>query len=252
MSNKPVSFSTLDDFHKSCKVRVAQDNKEFGINSIYLPNPIFTEKPRYCLIAMEPTIRRYRTEEFQKSVDDGFKNFLDAEADFIFHYCAYHFLCGGSYDYYITDLTKGAMSIVDANINSEDRYKKWRGILKEELKFFCAPPVPVIAIGKNVDRFLIMNSIHVDCKIMHFSPCNNGRLYNYFDKHEKKSITTDLNIKLKNFSGNILEKMKYSDKLTKDIMNRIFINELNQSNKGRFLYYKDRFECLINKFTSQH
>ena len=51
-SSDAIRGYSINDLHDLCKERVALDNEE----SVYLPNPVFTDNPKYCLVAMEPSI----------------------------------------------------------------------------------------------------------------------------------------------------------------------------------------------------
>lgn len=162
------SISTsLNALHKQFEEQVVSDNKKFQIQSIYLPNPTFTINPRTCLVAMEPSLGRMSSEEFQVWVNRGFKNFLLSEGDFILHYCAFHFLCNNSFDYQITDISKGAMTTKLANQQRKDRYSCWMDLLKLELEFLGKPKI--IAVGSVTKNFLQDIGWQLQGSILHYS-----------------------------------------------------------------------------------
>src|SRR5947209_697167 len=107
-------IESIDDLNALFKAQVDRDNQQFGIESVYLPNPIFTKTPKYCLVAMEPSLGGMTVEAFRARVEQGFKNFLYYECDFILHYCAHNYLCRETYNYLITDISKGAMRVAVA------------------------------------------------------------------------------------------------------------------------------------------
>jgi hypothetical protein len=240
------SIQSLNDFHKLCEERTLADNSQFGINSIYLPNPIFTLKPKYCLVAMEPSLGGMSVEIFQSLINQGFKNFLYSAGDFILHYCAYNFLCNCSFDYQISDLSKGAMKTSIATSERNRRYENWLYILKQELEFFGNPYL--IAVGRTVEDFLISRGFEVECYVMHYSGQNSVRFTDYYNQHSEKFLADNLHIKLKEFATKTFQMLDYPPKLQAQILGRLFNNELTSSRKGMYLYYMDKFsETAANK-----
>ncbi|MGH9941059.1 MAG: hypothetical protein ACRD9R_01725, partial [Pyrinomonadaceae bacterium] len=133
-------IQSFDELQKLFKARVELDNAQFGIKSLYLPNPIFTPTQKYCLIAMEPSWVD------QDRISRGFKNFVGGEGDSILQDCAYTFLCHDSFDYHITDISKGAVRTEEAKVKRNIRRANWLSLLKQELEFFGNPSV--ITIGR--------------------------------------------------------------------------------------------------------
>jgi hypothetical protein len=129
-------------FVKKCKKRVADDNKELGITSIFLPQPKICPKPKVLLIAMEPGMKT--KEETEKNIKEGNVGFVHFTID----YCAYKYLCGGKFQYQLVDFCKGAMTAKDAATKRLTRYKNWLPLLKEEWELLGKPPI--IAIGKGI------------------------------------------------------------------------------------------------------
>ncbi len=225
---------------KLCEDRVNQDNSQFGICSIYLPNPVFTDTPEYCLIAMEPSLGGMSPEMFHEWVNRGFLNFLYSEGDFILHYCAYTFLCNGSFGYHITDISKGAMKTEVANSQRTKRYGNWLGILKQELMFFKCPRR--IAIGSHARDFLTKNNFSLVSSVIHYSQNNSARFRDYYAKHPDQTLTT-IHIKLREFATGLLNDLNYDSSLKHSILKKLFNNELSIWKKGLFLMYMDRFSA---------
>jgi len=239
MSSKQSSIQSLNDFHKLCEKQTLADNLQFGINSIYLPNPIFTPTPKYCLVAMEPSLGGMAVEIFQNLINQGFKNFLYSQGDFILHYCAYNFLCNGSFDYLISDLSKGAMKTNLANSERNTRYENWQNIFRQELGFFGNPYL--ISVGRTVENFLISKGFKVETYVMHYSGQNSIRFTSYYNQHSEKFLTDNLHIKLKEFAARTFQMLEYPPELQTQILGRLFNKELAPSRKGMFLYYMDKF-----------
>ena len=228
-------IQSINDLHERCKERVARDNEE----SVYLPNPVFTDKPKYCLVAMEPSIRGQTPKEFQNQVDQGFKNFLCYPADFILHYCAKKFLC---HEYYITDISKGAMKASNAEIGKQKRYENWRSILQQELDFFGNPKL--IAIGGAVEKFLKKEGFPVEFSVWHFSQMVSPKYNRYYAEHPEKHHFVENHTHLKRFATEILETQKYPPDMQNKILNRLFNSELKEWHRGMFLYYRDKFSVI--------
>lgn len=228
-----------ENLTRSFKAQVDSDNQLFGIQSIYLPNPLFTTAPKYCLVAMEPSLGGMKPDLFKNWVNRGFLNFLLSEGDFILHYCAYTFLCNNSFDYQITDISKGAMNTELANRQRNERYLNWIEILKQELKDFNDPKL--IAIGSKSKEFLDKMDLLVQTSVMHYSQNNCGRFGKYYEQHPKKSLTENLHTKLKMFTEKILEQVNYDNEMKNNILDRVFNKELSDWKKGMVLHYIDRF-----------
>src|SRR5712691_9950431 len=194
---------------------------------------------------MEPSLNRMTPETFQTLVNRGFHNFLYSEEDFILHYCLYHFLFHDSFDYHITDISKGAMNILMAHLQRNQRYANWLIILKKELEFFNNPPL--IAIGCRSRDFLSKTGhFQLEFSVMHYSQNNSARFRDYYIQHSHKSLTGDLHIKLKAFAVRMLDDQNYNAQLKIEILLRLFNNELSIWKKGLFLKYMDEFSVTRN------
>jgi hypothetical protein len=71
-----TSIQSLSALRRLYEDRVNQDNCQSGTNPIYLPNPIFTNAPKYGLIAMEPSLNRMTPETFQTLIVDSTTFFI--------------------------------------------------------------------------------------------------------------------------------------------------------------------------------
>ena len=231
-------FSTL------FKTQVESDNQQFGIHSIYLPNPLFTATPKYCLVAMEPSLGGMKPEVFQNWVNQGFMNFLLSEGDFILHYCTYTFLCNNSFSYQISDISKGAMNTDLANRQRKERYSNWLEILKEELELFDNPKL--ISVGSKAKEFLHKEGFQSQACVIHYSQNNCGRFGKYYEQHSQKFLTENIHIELKEFTEKILDAANYDDEMKNSILNKVFNKELSDWKKGMILHYIDKFSIENN------
>jgi len=135
---------------KECYARAEQDKKELSkklgknIEYLFLPNPEYPEvchnpeicpEPKYLLLCPEPGSPQegIRTACF-------FPPFL--------HYCAYKYLCDEKFDYYITDLSKGAMEKGYVDKTKKERYPVWLSLFEKEWKLLDRPKI--IAVGSTL------------------------------------------------------------------------------------------------------
>jgi hypothetical protein len=129
-----------NEFLAKCEQRVKDDEKELlqtfskEIKFKLLRNPEICPNPEYLLLCMEPS--RPQTEA--KGVN-FFPLFL--------HYCAWEYLCNKDFNYYITDLAKGATySTLQGEIKNY-RYKAWLPLFVEEWKLLSRPKIIVVSKG---------------------------------------------------------------------------------------------------------
>jgi len=110
-------------------------------NIVYLP--VFlkpTCKVKYVFISMEPSLTKEwanppdcSTAEAQ--ISGGFRNFAPGRfEDAIIHYCAQNYLHTDYQNYYITDMSKGAMPPQKTNEVRIRTWLNWFPLLKEELE----------------------------------------------------------------------------------------------------------------------
>jgi hypothetical protein len=232
------------EFQRLCEDRVRQDNFNFGINSIYVPNPVLTETPEWCLIAMEPSLSGMLPEFFQRRIDNGFLNFLWSEGDFILHYCAYTFLCKGRFKYHFTDISKGAMNTGIANSKRRERYANWIAIIKDELRLFEAPCL--IGVGGQASDFLRKYDFPILGSIMHYSQNNNARFRDYYLRYPNASMANGIHKGIKTFTEGLLDRLNYEAGLKRSILDRVFNEELPAWKKGMFISYADSFSDILS------
>lgn len=238
-----MPFRSIEEYHHACQAQVAIDAGN-GVHSIYLPNTVFTEKPKYCLITAEPSLSGMPPAAFQGLIDRGFTNFLFSRGDFVLQYCAYKFLCGENFDFIVTDLSKGAMTVNNAGVRRDTRYNAWLAILQQELMFYGNPRK--IAVGRVVETFLDNNRLEAELYTRHYSGNNNADFKNFYDQHpEDQHLANDLDERLRDFIEELFSKINYPDDLRHETLNRIFRNPLPISSKGMSLEYRHEFLALV-------
>ncbi|MEM6338083.1 MAG: hypothetical protein AAF752_16035 [Bacteroidota bacterium] len=123
---------------------------------IYLPNPEPKKPVHHVLIAMEPSLGRWAQspDEARAKVQAGFRNFLYSYEDFLVHHSVRTYLCQPGERYHVTDISKGAMLVGKAGIDRKERYRRWIGLLLEELALVSIPGATLVAVGKAVSDIL--------------------------------------------------------------------------------------------------
>ncbi|MGA9116118.1 MAG: hypothetical protein WB626_05030 [Bacteroidota bacterium] len=229
------------DLERSFKARIKRDNQQFAIKSIYLPNPVFSESPRICVVAMEPAVRQSQVDGLpHDKKKQSFMNFLATVQDFILHYCLY-LRCGKSFEYYITDISKGAMTLRDARKKRDERYKGWIPLLRRELSAFGNPPL--VSFGSRPLSILRQEygSEHVEY-LMHHSLNNAWRFRRVYGGHPHRPRPPHLGRAIRDFSYDLLQMLPYSQQLRESVFSLKFDDVLKPWHQGMFFYYADRLE----------
>ena len=127
----------MDDFkqaYNELEILMGEFAKSNG--EIYVPNIVPHSPVDYIFICMEPSLGEWAKspEDAKNKLEAGFRNFLDGYNTMILHYAIRNYLCKNNQGYHITDLSKGAMLVKDADDNRISRYKKWALLLIEWVK----------------------------------------------------------------------------------------------------------------------
>lgn len=105
-------------------------------------------KASYILVAKEPRVS-INCDDFEGLCMKGLPNFFWDENDTVVRYCIERTLATGSDDYYLTDLSKGALQSMCTSGSATRRYKRWLPSLRDELEDLTEPDTRIIAIGKD-------------------------------------------------------------------------------------------------------
>ena len=124
--------------------------------SVYLQNFMPAAPVDYVFIGMEPSLGAWASspEKARAKIAAGFRNFMWSLEDFILHMSARQYLCEPGQTYYVTDISKGAMSVKKANRDRAGRYKRWFDLLKQEIELVAKPNATVIPVGQAVAKNL--------------------------------------------------------------------------------------------------
>ncbi len=139
------------------------------LNAAYLPNMIPSDKVDFIFITMEPSFGRWAHDETEakRRIMSGYKNFHWSIEDFIIQYTISEYL---SESFYMTDISKVAMRVKDANKLRQDVYPKWIEHLKDEISLFGNEDAKLFFVGRVVEMWLseIFNDKCHQC-ILHYS-----------------------------------------------------------------------------------
>jgi hypothetical protein len=140
---------------------------------VFLPNPEPDGPVDYVFICMEPS-RSWAgsAEAAEAKVDEGFRNFLPSDEVSILHFCIRSYLCGSGERYHITDLSKGAMPVDDADEDRFERWDKWYPLLQEEIALVATPSARIVPVGKVVGHYLERRPLarSITPSVVHYSP----------------------------------------------------------------------------------
>ncbi len=220
---------------------------------VYIPNPVPKEKAKYIFLTMEPSFGRWA-----KTLDNayimlkkGFKNFLWSHDDMVFHYSINKYL---SSSYYITDISKIAMKIDNANDVRKDVYPLWIQHLLEEIKLFGTQDYMVFFVGNQVEMWLkdYIEEVHIAGTVTHFSILaaskRNQIALQYKSEYDDFLLSHSPNEEMvSNFTKKLLENSLCNSVLIDEIYTRIaghktFMNETRI--KLAFSYYM-AFKLLV-------
>ena len=144
--------------------------------AVYVPNAVPTGPTPYVFVCMEPSIGAWAGKgpesapsRARDEVKRGFLNFMYSYDDFILHHAARTYLCAPDEAYHVTDISKGAMTVVDANRDRQSRYERWLPLLRQELDLLSVGETRVIAVGKQVAAFLEGYNIVPALTLLHYS-----------------------------------------------------------------------------------
>lgn len=143
--------------------------------AVYLPNLEPAAPVQAVVICMEPSLGRWaqNNQEAQRKIDqDGFRNFVDGIDTQLLHAGLKLYLMRPGQRYHLTDISKGAMPVAQANLDRSDRYDRWYRLLLDEIELVASAGAHIIAVGQEVARYLQARSFgpRPVVPVMHYSP----------------------------------------------------------------------------------
>ena len=255
-----MSFSQkYEELERKFCEQVQKDFDCHGLESGMLRNIQPDGPADFILIAQEPAKREHpltgkRPSDWERIKHNENRNFCGHIYDFMFHFCVRNYLCKKDQTYYLTDLSKGAMSVKQASDTSPKTYKRWYPLLLEELDLMAKPgQTQIIAIGRKVQAFLTRSDKcgkfeGIDW-VAHYS--QNALPYriraikpHLCEFEEGFRQTLDFNCILKT-TENVLVRAGYSEKSRQKKRQELCKgSRLTTARKKSIFYYKKRFEEL--------
>ncbi len=132
---------------------------------VYLPCKEPKTQVDYIIVGMEPSFGGWADsiEAAEKKISKGFRNFRPQKRNeplALFIRSIERFLCQPGETYHLTDVSKGAMLVTVADLDRERRYENWLPLLLVEIEIVGKYGAPVIAIGKDVYKFLQRHDVN--------------------------------------------------------------------------------------------
>ena len=225
-----------------------EEDRRIWKSSRYIPNMPPKNKVDFLFIGMEPSLGWWAKtpEKAEEKIAQGFKNFLFSINDFILHYCVREYLCHPS-EYYITDLSKGAMLTKDAQIQRKERYESWYSLFCQEFDIVSKNTTKAVAIGKKPYKFLKDMSFQGNLqRILHYSSQANRYRQNIAKNNPQKFEKFAHEVSAKSLftkATEVLNDSRMSQELIIDTLKRLKSkSELTESQKhliGKFFYPKN-------------
>ena len=217
---------------------------------VYLPNFTPSGPVDAVLIGMEPSLGWWARTPSQAAerIAAGFRNFMWSPEDFILHYAARRSLCSAGGTYHITDVSKGAMTVEKAHLERRARYARWAALLDKEGRLIAKPGAHIIAIGRDVYRFLEQNGFDREVKsVMHYSALATasrnaavkGRETEFNAFSEMLSIQDIVDV-----AAEIMRENSISAAMSAETIGRLRKAELSESRKKLAFIYSTAFSKL--------
>ena len=191
----------------------------------------------------------------RKKIKEGFKNFIFSWEDFTFHYCVTEYL---SPSYYVTDISKAAMKVKNANRWRSETYPEWIELLKKEIEIVGQNDCKLIFVGKSVGKFLKPQALNRNVlkTILHYSGQAGRKRKEIPQKYRedfedfKKNLSSDAVL---DFAENFLKQNSIPTPMTSEILANLK-NNRNKLSKSRkelmFTYYREFQE--ISQIVGHH
>jgi len=245
--NKPTFKKTFNDLELSMR-DFAKRNGE-----TYVPNIVPQGPVEYIFICMEPSLGEWakNLDDAEQKLKDGFRNFLDGFNTMILHYSIRNFLCKNNQRYHITDLSKGAMLVKNADKNRTLRYLDWYPLLIDEMKLVASTNVKVFAVGTHVSNFLKSQNFPWKHKqIIHYS----GNAVSHWDRaileHYDSFRLFQNTVTLEDFlenAKNVIESSGVPVSIGGQALNRLRRGNLTPSRRKPMFNYKLIFDAVHYK-----
>jgi hypothetical protein len=200
---------------------------------------------------MEPSFGRWAKDETdaEEMVQNGFRNFIFDWDIQVFRYSIAEFL---DPSYYVTDISKAAMRVTDANLWRNDIWPQWIDLLKEEIEIVGKDDCEIIFVGKNVENFLRSENLNRNVlkTVLHYSgqaAKQRKRIPQEYPKEFtkfKENLSSDGILR---FAENFLEQNALPSEMKERILRGLENNKtkLSESRKKLIFTYYREFKEII-------
>ena len=200
---------------------------------VYLPCVEPSGKVDYIIVGMEPSYGwagDSNIEQAEKIVAEGERNFSPEDPKeplALFIRSIEQYLCPSGETYHLTDVSKGAMPVKVAALDREARFRRWHPLLLKEIAIVGKPDCSIIAIGREVTRFLKKHGVddHPLYAVPHYSM--------QAMRHFKEEVAKD--------SGGFEQFQNTA------FQNDDWLEDLSEPMKWLVFVYKKRFEDIQEK-----
>lgn len=198
-------------------------------------------------VCMEPSLGGWArsVEEGRARVEGGFRNFVSSLEDFILHFCIRQYLCEPTDGYHITDVSKGAMLVKQANIDRTQRYDRWHALLREEVDLMAVPEAGIFAVGKDVAKHLAARAFpRPFTEVLHYSGQNTAAWGRGIVGHEAsfEKFKTTVSIEAVIEAAEKVLEASVPPPFRAQTLARLRASQLSESRKQLMFNYKLAFE----------
>jgi hypothetical protein len=205
---------------------------------------------------MEPSLGEWarNRDDAESRLKAGFRNFLDGYETMILHFAIRNYLCRKNQRYHITDLSKGAMLVRDAEKDPIQRYKNWYPLLIEEIELVASDHGIVFAVGSKVAQFLKkQNFPRPATRLIHYSDRAASHRDIIVQEHEENFKLFQSTVTQEDFLDNakdVIESSRVPYVISERALGRLHRRNLTLSRLKLMFNYKLSFDAVHYKSDS--
>jgi hypothetical protein len=216
-----------------------------------MPNAEPSDPVDYVFIDQEPSLTEWALDEddAREKVKAGYRNYVAGIlrprlGGYGPHFAIEHYLCEQGQEYFLTDISKGAMLVKEAEVERAKRWDKWYPLLLEEVRLVAKPGGGIFAFGNKVAEYLTLRHFpRPFTTVLHYSgvarshrdACIKGREESF--RQFETSITPELMLAT---AERVLQAIPavFRD----EVLDRMAVKPLSESDLKLIFCYKLAFE----------
>jgi hypothetical protein len=214
--------------------------------NVYVQNPRPNGQAQYVFICMEPSLGSSSPGELQARIEAGARNFFNSVEDFLLHFAARRYLCDSGERYHITDVSKGAMPVSQADTNRQQRYDRWYSLLRKEIDLVATSDAHCFAVGMVVSDFLSERNFQRPFSyLLHYSPQAARARNKGIEGHEVRFEAFRQSVSMKDViteAEGVLDEAGLPDQFRDEALTRLEESRLTPSRKKLLFNYKLEFQ----------